>query len=331
MPFAGVHEAVTVRATPLPDGLGPGPFTTAEARALGVPHARLRRSDLVHPTHGVHMTSRPGSLVERLAAFQVAMPGERDFSHVTAAALWGIPLPHWIESAAGAIDASVDVIAPTRDGRAHREGVRGHRGLELRAVGTPPGTGLRAVDIADTWCDLGELPRGRLTLTDLVVAGDAVVAQLDARFGRPVGRTILEQTLQSRNRPRGAVVLRQALTLVRHRVRSPMETRARLMFVFAGFPEPEVNAPLTDLQGGWLAEGDLVWRLQRVVGEYQGEDHADRARASADSFRRQLLGDNRWRVKDLWAEDTRPGPRRRTTLLSFANALDLDPASLILA
>jgi hypothetical protein len=102
------------------------------------------------------------------------------------------------------------------------------------------------------------------------------------------------------------------------------------MFVFAGFPEPEVNAPLTDLQGGWLAEGDLVWRAQRVVGEYQGRDHADPTQASIDSFRRQLLEDNRWRVKDLWSEDTRQGARRRTTLLSFANALELDPASLIL-
>ena len=30
------------------------------------------------------------------------------------------------------------------------------------------------------------------------------------------------------------------------------------MFVDAGFPEPEVNAPVTDPAGEWLAEGDLV-------------------------------------------------------------------------
>lgn len=320
-----------MRAWPLPDGLGPGPFTTAEARLLGVPHSRLRRGDLVHPTHGVHTASVPDSLVQRLAAYQVAMPDDRAFSHLTAAILWGIPLPQWIETVAGALDARVDVMAPTGDGRADREGVRGHRGLETRAIGSPAGTGLRVVDLADTWCDLGELPRGRLTLTDLVVAGDAVVAQLDARFGRPVGRALLAQTLGARNRPRGAVVLRQALTLVRHGVRSPMESRARLMFLFAGFPEPEVNAPLTDLAGGWLAEGDLVWRAQRVVGEYQGAEHAERARASLDAFRRGLLEDNEWRAKELWAEDLHPGPRRRTTLLSFARALDLDPASLVIA
>ena len=331
MPCDGIREAVTtMRASPLPDGLGPGPFSTAQARVFGVAPSRLRRLDLVHPTHGAHALVSADSLVQRLAAFQVAMPDGRAFSHLTAAVLWGIPLPFTIEQGAGPLDAMVDVIARTDDGMSTRDAVRGHRGLELRAVATPPGTGLTVVDLADTWCDLGELPRGSLSLTDLVVAGDAVVAQLDARFSKPVGRTILERTLKGRVRPRGAVVLRQALTLIRHRVRSPMESRARLMFVFAGFPEPEVNAPLTDLQGGWLAEGDLVWRAQRVVGEYQGRDHADPTQASIDSFRRQLLEDNRWRVKDLWSEDTRQGARRRTTLLSFANALELDPASLIL-
>ena len=68
-----------------------------------------------------------------------------------------------------------------------------------------------------------------------------------------------------------------------------METRARLMFVDAGFPEPEVNAPLTDAAGEWIAEGDLVWHRQRLVGEYQGEQHADRRRRSADAFRRGLV------------------------------------------
>ena len=93
-----------------------------------------------------------------------------------------------------------------------------------------------------------------------------------------------------------------------------METRARLMFVDAGFPEPEVNAPLTDAAGEWLAEGDLVWRRQRLVGEYQGEHHADRHRRSADAFRQSLVEGHGWRVKELWAEDLHRGPRRRWTL-----------------
>ena len=103
------------------------------------------------------------------------------------------------------------------------------------------------------------------------------------------------------------------------------------MFVTAGFPEPEVNAPVADATGAWLAEGDLVWRQQRVVGEYQGEDHAVRRRRSEDAFRRELLTDHDWRVKEIWAEDVHRRPRRLATLLSFARALDLDPATLRIA
>ena len=88
-----------------------------------------------------------------------------------------------------------------------------------------------------------------------------------------------------------------------------MESRARLMFVDAGFPEPEVNAPVWDAAGEWLAEGDLVWRRHRLVGEYQGEHHAGRLRRSEDAFRRELLEDRGWRVKELWAEDVRRGPQ----------------------
>ena len=118
---------------------------------------------------------------------------------------------------------------------------------------------------------------------------------------------------------------------MRHGVRSPDGDARTAPVLYAGFPEPEVNAALTDLQGGWLAEGDLVWRMRRVVGEYQGQVHADRGRASLDAFRRGLLEDNRWQVKDIWSEDPRRGPRRRTTLMSFAGALDLlDPATLVL-
>lgn len=331
MPCSGLGDAVTVRASPLPVGLGPGPFSTAQARLLGVPAVRLGRGDLVHPTRGAHVAVEPATLVERAAAFQVAMPENRAFSHLTAAVLWGLPLPHALQAAASGTDTLLHVIAPTGDGQARRPGVVGHRGLERRVVATPPGTGLRVVDVADTWCDLGELRRGSLTLHDMVVAGDAAVALLDARAGRPVGVAALREALRRRNRPRGAVALRHALTLVRAGVRSPMESRARLMFVDAGFPEPEVNASLTDAAGEWLAEGDLVWRRHRVVGEYQGEHHADRRRRSEDAFRREILGAHAWRVKELWAEDIRRGPRRLATLTSFARALDLDPASLRIA
>ncbi|QIM20083.1 DUF559 domain-containing protein [Phycicoccus sp. HDW14] len=177
----------------------------------------------------------------------------------------------------------------------------------------------------DTWCDLGELGRRRVCVDDLVVLGDAVVAPVaslrDAAWQ-------LRGPMESRVRPRGKVMLVEALSLIRPGVRSPMESRARLMFVRTGFPEPEVNGDLTDRAGEWLAEGDLVWRDRRVVGEYQGSDHASRRRRSRDASRRTSLEGEGWTVLEIWAEDVLVGGRRTACLLRFAHELGIDPRHL---
>lgn len=307
---------------PLPDAFAAGPFSTRAARTAGLPSGRLRRTDLVHPTRGVHARSVPVDLVERAAAFAVGLPAERAFSHLTAAALLGLPLPAGLERIAR--EGPLHVMSPTADGQARRAGCTGHRGLESRETSTVHG--VRVVDAADTWCDLGELGR-RLGVDDLVVLGDAVVAPVaslsDAGWQ-------LRGPLESRVRPRGKVMLAEALTLVRPGVRSAMESRARLMFVRAGFPEPEVNAALTDQAGEWLAEGDLVWREQRVVGEYQGADHASRRGRSRDASRRTSLEGEDWTVLEIWAEDVLLGGRRTACLLRFAHELGIDPRRLAL-
>ncbi|EAP99714.1 hypothetical protein JNB_06084 [Janibacter sp. HTCC2649] len=169
------------------------------------------------------------------------MPSDRAYSHVTSAVLQSLPLPSFLEEEAAT--GPLHVIARTSDGRVVRKGCVGHRGLELRS--TIDVDGVRAVGPADTWVDLGELRRGRLTLDDLVVVGDAVVARIDHESGVEVpsgshtssGTRALLQALHARVRPRGKVLLSQALELIRPRVRSPMESRARLMFVHAGVRE----------------------------------------------------------------------------------------------
>lgn len=153
--------------------------------------------------------------------------------------------------------------------------------------------GLPVTDIADTWVDLGALTTRRwrlLDLDDLIVAGDEVLNRLMGRHTRrsnapgqawhhnprlvAAAGADLEHVLGGRVRPRGKALLIQARTLMRPGVRSPQETRARLLFVRAGLPEPLVNANLYAVGGGWLGEGDLVWPGRRVVAEYQGDHHA---------------------------------------------------------
>lgn len=145
------------------------------------------------------------------------------------------------------------------------------------------------------------------------------------------GAAVLRAALDARVRPRGKIMLVPALALVRSGSRSAMETRARLMFHRAGFPEPELNAPVRDAHGGWLLEGDFVWRKQRVVGEYQGADHGSIRRRSADSSRSTLAEEHDYRLLEIYAEDVFGGARRRACLRRFARALEIDVADLTIA
>ena len=299
----------------LPEEMRTRPFTVAELRDAGLPRSRLRHPALHLPTRSVRSTEPVVTVVERATAFARALPDDCAFSHGTAARLLGIPLPRRFEE-----PSRLDVMRHSRRTPVRRRGCAGHRGLESRSVVEV--SGLRVVGLADTWCDLGELvPRG-LTVEDLVVAGDDVVERLG-----PQDRTILD-ALSARCGPRGATSLEEAVSLVRPGVRSPMETRARLMFVRAGFPEPEVNADVRDAHGGWLLEGDLVWREHGVVGEYQGSDHASIRRRSADSSRATLAEVEGYRVLEIFAEDVYGGARRRSCLTRFARAMGLDLGGL---
>ena len=321
-----------MQPSPLPDELAAGPFSTARAREVGLAMSRLRGTDLKHPTQGAHVAALPTTLAGRAAAYRVAMPAERAFSHATSAVLLGLPVPTFLEGEART--GPLHVMAPTRAGRVVRKGCTGHRGLELRE--TTEVEGVRVVAPADTWVDLGELRRGRLTVDDLVVLGDAIVARVDHASGihvpsgslRSAGVDALHTALQSRVRPRGKVILTQALGLIRPRVRSPMESRARLMFVQAGFPEPEAGGVVTDEAGEFLAEGDLVWRRERVIGEYQGAVHAAIGRRSLDAHRLHLLEDHGWAVRELFSDDVYKRPRRITTMEAVARLLRLDPSTL---
>ena len=92
--------------------------------------------------------------------------------------------------------------------------------------------------------------------------------------------------------------------------------------------EPEVNAPVHARDVGWLAEGDLVWRAQRVIGGYQGAVHGGIPEPSYDADRNGLLRDEGWHVLELFSDDVFRAPRRRETVTRFALAMGLAPATL---
>jgi hypothetical protein len=314
---------------PWPPPLLPAHFTVSTARASGLPGSRLRDPRLFRPTHGVRSVEPAAEVVDRARAFRLAVPDDVVFSHVTAAQLWGLPLPRGVEG-----QVELDLMRFTGRGQIRRKGCHGHR-AQARDIAQV--RGLPVTGLADTWVDLGEVTGRGLRLDDLVVVGDDVATRLIGApdpgesvvpDARERGRRELRRALDSRTRPRGKVVLAEALGLVRAPVRSAMETRARLMFLRAGFPEPVVNLEVLDSDGFWMLEGDLVWEAQRVIGEYQGADHASIKRRSYDASRSALAADDGWRVLEIYAEDVFRPPRRVDCLRRFARALDLDPSTL---
>ncbi|HET7725461.1 MAG TPA: hypothetical protein VFK68_12530 [Propionibacteriaceae bacterium] len=217
------------------------------------------------------------------------------------------------------------MIRDGRDGAIRRRGMIGHRGLFNREVVTS--AGLPVTSLAETWVDMGELirPGFPLGLDDLVVMGDAVATKLGSV--EP-----LHEALCARVGPRGKLTLLEALTWIRVGSESPGETRARLVLVRAGLPEPELNQPVYAAGGRWLGRPDMRWVAQRVLLEYQGREfHDSDEQRAADKVRFRRFGDDGWSVLDVWDEDVNTDAARVALVLRTAEALGHPRTSLELS
>lgn len=312
----------------LPDDLTARAFSIKEAQALGVPVRELRNKNLHVLTRGSRAPSEPDTFSDRALAYLVAMRAPVALSHISAAKLWGLPLPRNLER-----QSALDVMCGLRAGPVRRDGCIGHRGLERRTAVTHH-TGVVVTSLADTWVDLGEVLGRGLDLDDLVVAGDVAARLLDREAGEEgSGLRTLRTVLDGRIRPRGRRLLTEALDLISPRSKSPMETRARLMFHRGGLPAPELNVPVAfdDDDGnvaGWMLEGDFVWRNQRVIGEYQGKHHREIKQRATDVARRHLAEDEGWTFVEIFAGDVYTRPKRIAMLRRLARALGVPPSDL---
>ncbi len=263
-------------------------FTLAEARAAQVSQSRLEARDLSRPTWGVRAPGPAQSVDELARTVCLALKGAFAFSHLTAARLWRLPLPSdWHR------DEPLHVM---RDGTPlRRTGVIGHRGLSSREHERL--RGLPVTSPVDTWADLAAVPG--MGVDDLVIAGDAFATR-DAGLLAPMVKA------SQRVGRRGGRALREAGALLRVGSGSAMETRARLAFLRAGLPEPELNAELFAEDGHFVARVDFLWREARVVVEYEGDHHrTNRRQWQGDIQRTRLLESMGWRVIRITNADLR--------------------------
>jgi hypothetical protein len=156
----------------------------------------------------------------------------------------------------------VHVSAPEGLREPRGRGVAGHRlGGTVRVALL---RGLPLVAACDAWCQLGT----RLELDALIAAGDALIG-----WPRPMAtEQDVDAAIQRFGSRPGAVRLRRARSWMRPGSASPRETRLRLLVERTGHPAPECNGVIPLLDGD-STHGDLVFREQRVILEYDGEQH----------------------------------------------------------
>lgn len=268
------------RLDPLPAQLLGRPFSLDEADAIGIPRSRLRRSDVESPVPGVRVArtedrrragqaSTTGTiekpwkraqrrLLERARIEHARLADGSALSHTTAAAVHGFPL-----RTSRLLDPKVHVTTYSENARRRRRGLAVHPlpRDERRVIVD----GLWVTHPVDTWCALSAV----VTLDELVELGDHLVRRQD-----PLATmTALDAAVRRYAGRKGAKKLRAALELVRPRTDSVRETRVRLALTRAGLPEPAVNTSVRDQHGRHIKLGDMVYEKERVLVEYDGEQH----------------------------------------------------------
>lgn len=87
---------------------------------------------------------------------------------------------------------------------------------------------------------------------------------------------------------RGIACLRSAAAVAHGAVRSPWESRLRVLCVVrCGLPPPRVNVPVYDGRGNLLGIPDLLWPERGLVLEFDGAQHRERGQHRDDNLREE--------------------------------------------
>jgi hypothetical protein len=242
-----------------PAALASGPFTAAEAAALGVGRGVLSGPSVRRLFNGVYITAgREPDLVDWVRAAEHILPPNTVATGVTALHLMGV---------------LVGPAMPLRFLNAHQHQVRQPQIQVARTAELPTNDG-HTVCAAHAF--VAAAPD--LDLAGLVAAGDWLVR---LRLTSPPEL----RGYADNHRDKGIALARRAAGLVRARVDSPRESMLRLCLILAGLPEPEINIVIgTDDYP--IGRVDLLYRAFKVILEYEGDQHrTDRTQWNLDIYR----------------------------------------------
>lgn len=264
-----------------------GSFRVRDALARGVSAGALRSQQLAAPFQGVRSVTTPQDTFALCHAYATKMRSDAAFSGLSAARLWGMPLP------ASLHDDLVHVSTPHGGPRPTGRGVRGfqHDPSEVEIVDRET---LRVFSPIHTWLSLGRV----LALPDLVAAADFI---LTPSFGSPrPALATLDELLHAvaRGRILGRPLLLKAAALALPGPLSRPESLCRVLLVSAGVPVPVPNLRISP-----LATLDLAWEPARYGIDYLGHQHRSPTQFAKDVGRRELIKDIGWEALEVTAVD----------------------------
>lgn len=289
---AAWSKAAGMTRSPLPPEIRGLAIRTSSAGDHGLTRKRLRAADVDHPFHGVSSVELDLSTVrDRALALLPVMEAGQVFSHTTALALHGAPLP--------LLPLELHVTVPFPRTPPRREGVRGHSLASAPAVLVD---GMPVSHLTTAWAQSAAL----LGREDLVAVGDHPL------FRSPnTVEALAVITTGWRGRP-GSARLSWAVTRVRPGVRSRPETHLRLLLVRSRLPEPVVAHPVL-VARGLVLHPDLSYPECRLALEYEGDGHRSRRDWEWDIERRELLAEVGWRTIRITAAHLFGDPRGLVT------------------
>ncbi|MET4781869.1 hypothetical protein [Glaciihabitans sp. UYNi722] len=263
----------------IPAALRGTAFRTSDRAEHGLGRGRLRNADVQHPFHSMSAIDLDLLTITGMCrAYEPLLSAGHYFSHSTAAALYGMPMPDRMPLLPLHLSTRGSGTPP------RRAGVSGHA-LTADDVSVDMVNGLPVVSAADTWCHLAS----QLSREDLVAVGDFLITGPrlpgGSRGPAPCSVQQLEQAVIRHRGRRGAKVLAWAVPRLRSGVDSRPESLLRLLLAGSGLPEPLVNDPVLVDGGGITLHPDLHLERWHVVLEYEGDGH----RTSKRQFRRDIL------------------------------------------
>ena len=262
----------------LPEALQGRSFTIIDGAAEGLSRRRSQGKDLFTPSRGIRVPWGHTQQFQDAVRPVIEVTPGAFASFGTAARLWEISVPAWMEG-----EPRLH-IARTGTTAAERFGVIGHR-LRVRDDELSHIGGIPVTSVARTWLDLASV----LLLDDLVAAGDSIIRSHQRSFGPAVlakaSLADLAMVVRQHGRARGVRNARMALELVRVGVDSPPETYLRLEAVRRGLPEPDLDVVVFDMHGNGIAWPDLAFRECRVSVQYDGRHHLTAQQQESDARR----------------------------------------------